>query len=683
MTETIPSTDVMVVDFKDLPQYSSWNRINVFDKYDDSYYCLVPSDHPNNILRFFPNKDLLMTAYRHSTERGMLTLYDRNHDGSKNYNFNDNRYKTIIVLLDDKDAKFTSKQQQGHYREFFINDRKFSFSSGMYNMKFELLEIEDKFFQKLFQWQWSVNAEASTYNSDEKDPFRRAVTVVHNLGIDMKNLSRETYSKILNTITPTLSMPLPDAKGIGKVLTKLLPFVDSLRKSDILGYIAFRMMVLGSKTSIENVSFSVVFNKIFADCTTQEQFDKICIEASDSLDSLYGWRQDLPKTFLGKIMNMQPDARDVKKAALKRKNTGAFNKIMDDLEFVKVDEATHPLTHAAIYSGELPLGIFFRKTGDSYFVYNDNWDVWEKALASEYVDEIKIIAKAAGGRSIFEKDIMSYLHFTFTTIPAYLEKHTGKKWKGIPKMVTSTESLEAPKDGGTTKTRSALTPIVDNEKCTITVPYAAIRESGYSTTYCYALDYNVLVENYSFKGNVVTREVEKALNGRDDYGLMFYTLTGSDQARGYPTFLIIFERLDDKTTVHFHRTHPMRSKDGEPNPINNWIKGCYKWMVGNVNFERIMAQQGDLAFVSIDKFPEGEPTMVAQYDSHCFERNVEYLPYTKKDKANVLGYVNLPLDTKLNHTHHRNRVIPAGVYEIRQCRSWEANPKGIWSLRID
>ena len=184
-------------------------------------------------------------------------------------------------------------------------------------------------------------------------------------------------------------------------------------------------------------------------------------------------------------------------------------------------------------------------------------------------------------------------------------------------------------------------------------------------------------------GNTVTKDVEKALNGRDDYGLMFYTLTGSSQGRGYPTFLIIFERLEKSTKVHFHRTHPMRSKGGDYNPIHNWTQGCYKWMIGNVNFERIKAQQGDLAFVEIDKFPEGEAEKVNGYDSHMFETPVDYLPYVKKDNQNVLGYITLDNPTTLKHTEHMNRIIPAGVYEIRQCRSWEANPKGIWSLRID
>jgi hypothetical protein len=261
---------------------------------------------------------------------------------------------------------------------------------------------------------------------------------------------------------------------------------------------------------------------------------------------------------------------------------------------------------------------------------------------------------------------------------------TGKEWSCSPRLVNSANELDPPKEGetGTAKTRSALTPIVDNENCTVVVPYVAMHIPGYSTTYCYGLDYNLLETGFSFKGNVVTEEVEK-LNGRDNYGLMFYTLTGSSQGRGYPTFLIIFEEVKSGIRVHFHRTHPFRSKDGDYNPVHGWIRGCYKWMIGNVNYEKIRAQQGDLAFVEIENFPEGEVTEVNSYDSHCFGSPVKFTPYTKKDKQNVLGYVQILEDTELNHTEHMTRKIPAGNYEIRQCRSWEANPKGIWSLRID
>ncbi|MBI5153074.1 MAG: hypothetical protein HZA36_01280 [Parcubacteria group bacterium] len=74
---------------------------------------------------------------------------------------------------------------------------------------------------------------------------------------------------------------------------------------------------------------------------------------------------------------------------------------------------------------------------------------------------------------------------------------------------------------------------------------------------------------------------------------------------------------------------------------------------------------------------------VDSYDHHVFAKPVAFTPCTKKDTQNVLGYFELSEVVELRHTEHRARVIPAGKYELRQCRSWEANPKGIWTLRID
>jgi len=500
--------------------------------------------------------------------------------------------------------------------------------------------------------------------------------------------SKEAYNLYLQNFgfDIVLDIEVNSKDGIAKTLNKVLPFYEDLRKRDYFGAITFKVIVERAYRTVNSVKFSTVINKIFGEVASQEEFDRKVEEISVFIrkDEHCFYKYDDFRDLIQKIIDSQPDAREVKKAALKRKSSGAFNKIMDDLDFVKIDQKTHPLTHEAVHGGDLPLGTFFRKNGESYFVYNDNWDLWEEMLAL-HPEIAKTIAAEASRRTTYEKDLMSYFYFVLHSLPEYLEKHTGKKWTGVPKLVTSSNELEPPKEGsnGVAKTRSALTPIVDNEKNIITVPYVSMQIGGYQTTYCYGLDYVILDKGYSFQGNVVTKSVEKELNGRDDYGLMFYTLTGSSEGRGYPTFLIIFERLENSTRVHFHRTHPMRSKSGDYNPIHSWTQGCYKWMIGNVNFERIKAQQGDLAFVEIDKFPEGEVTEVNSYDSHCFSTPVKFTPYTKKDKQNVLGYVNLESDTELKHTEHRNRVIPAGTYEIRQCRSWEANPVGIWSLRID
>ena len=480
-----------------------------------------------------------------------------------------------------------------------------------------------------------------------------------------------------------LDINIDKKAGVTKTYEVVKSFYEVLRQKDFFASMCFKLTFESGSKTMNGLRFSTIINKIFGTVTTQEEFEsKVEDVAKCYLEENYFYSDN--RSTLDKIVNSQPDAREVKKAALKRKTSGAFNRIMDDLDFVDIDKEKYPLTYEAVHSGDVPLATFFRKAGESYFVYNDNWELWEVML-KDYRDITIKIASEASRRTTYEKDIMSYFYFTLYGLPEYLEKHTGKKWKGIPKLVSSSNELEPPKEGdnGVAKSRSALTPIVDNEKCEIVVPYVSMQVSGYQTTYCYGLDFQVLQRGFSFKGNAVTQSLEKALNGRDDYGLMFYTLTGSAQACGYPTFLIIFEHLDDKTKVHFHRTHPFRSKNGDYNPVHSWITGCYKWMIGNVNFDRIKAQQGDLAFVSIDEFPEGEVTEVNSYDSHCFASPVKFTPYVKKDKQNVLGYVKLDEDTTLRHAEHRHRTIPAGAYEIRQCRSWEANPKGIWSLRID
>jgi hypothetical protein len=229
----------------------------------------------------------------------------------------------------------------------------------------------------------------------------------------------------------------------------------------------------------------------------------------------------------------------------------------------------------------------------------------------------------------------------------------------------------------------ALTPVADNDAHIVVVPYASLALPGQQTTYCYSLTYNVLHRGLSFDGNTVINDIEEKLNSKDDYGLMFYTLTGSAQGRGYPTFLIIFERLESgNTRLHFHRTHPCRSKDGDYNPIHNWTKVCYNWMAGNVNKSLIRYQQGDLCFVQDDK--ERQYTQqVTVYDNHRFMQPVAYAPYEFKKKENILGYVQINEPTILAHKEHLDIEMQPGQYIIRQCRSWEANPQGVWSLRID
>jgi hypothetical protein len=572
-------------------------------------------------------------------------------------------------------------------------------SINVYQGTGKLVEQDGKLYSKICNTLFDVLELIHLQQGREKaieitnDPIEMIRIFSYRARLDFKSSKEfDTFIDFLSKKTSFNVGSLKDTPGVTKCIQSIRDAigVDFYDKLSPLQKAIFKAFAESGNKTIENVKVSQVFNNFFAEVKDEQSFlQKVELLSEKIMKKQFS----NSKALVTQILQDLPNSRDLKKTALKKKSTGAFNKIMDDLDFVKIDEKLYPLTHAAVYSGDIPLGTFFRKSGESYFVYNDNWSLWEEML-KEYREIAIQIASGASGRTTYEKDIMSYFYFVLHELPEYLESHTGKKWKGIPKLVNSANELDPPKEGdnGVAKTRSALTPIVDNENSTVIVPYVSMQiYGGYGTTYCYGLNYSVLKRGFSFMGNVVTKDIEEKLNGRDDYGLMFYTLTGTAQGRGYPTFLIIFERLENHTRVHFHRTHPMRSKGGDYNPIHNWTIGCYKWMIGNVNFERIKAQQGDLAFVEIEggldftsAVLKGKAEKVNSYDSHCFSEPVLYMPYEKKDKQNVLGYVRIhEPGVFLNHTEHLNRGIMPGDYEIRQCRSWEANPKGIWSLRID
>ncbi len=662
---------------------------------DSQDYAVVESDSPNCLLKKIPQLkgELVFTV---SSDRDAWRVFKgiKREFSTSNWHHNKASRKISIEIDSEPDIKLLNKKNYWSSQEISIDLGQGFSIRNVINKCDLIIDEADKVYLKYGNCTFPVESFLKNMN-DFRNDFKindiyDLARVIQYLPVQSKLVyqDRNILNKVARCFGITKPQPVEGKlDGITKSYARLKDFY--LADEDLARAYSFYTLASNSKSTVKNVKTSVIFNKIFEKVETGEEFYALCDKIADlhykncGTDNSFYVRID-SGSLVESILDNFEEAREIQKATIKKKSTGAFNKIMNDLDFLTVDKDTHPLTHQAIHEGDIPLGTFFRKNGESYFVYNDNWDLWEEMLKGHR--EVAIdIAKSCSGRTTYEKDIMSYFYFTLYELPEYLEVNTGKKWKGIPKLVDSADELEPPKEGdnGIAKTRSALTPIVDNEKNEIVVPYVSMRIGGYQTTYCYGLTYSVLKRGFSYMGNSVTKNVEKALNGRDDYGLMFYTLTGSSQGRGYPTFLIIFERLEKSTRVHFHRTHPMRSKDGDYNPVHNWTIGCYKWMIGNVNFERIKSQQGDLAFVQIDNFPEGVPEKVNGYDSHLFETPVDYLPYEKKDRQNILGYIRLDNPTTLKHEEHLNRIIPAGIYEIRQCRSWEANPKGIWSLRID
>ncbi len=369
-----------------------------------------------------------------------------------------------------------------------------------------------------------------------------------------------------------------------------------------------------------------------------------------------------------------------------------------------VDAKKYPKLRKAIESGDIPISVFTQPDGNPV---NREFAIWEKSLKRKgWAEAIGEIAKDAGRRSTYEKDITPYLSFLFR-IEKYLKRHTKQTWKAEPKYVQSQWELEMDDDAtqnGTSKRRSAFTPVADNETNIITVPYVAVHIGGRRAQWCYSMQYHVFEEGLidAISGGVIVSDLEKGLNGRDDYGLMYFTLTGTSIARGYPTFLIIFERREQQgssTFVHFHRVHPCRSKNRVPTPACQLVERCYQYMAGNIPADDIQAQQGDMIYIPHTNDPIAAKAKVdpnvqvgagLNFESHNHvaldgEQAIKLYTSTAKTPRNRLGFIQVPTGgMAVRHPEHDDiENLPEGWYEIRRARSYENNPVAVWSLTID
>ncbi len=390
------------------------------------------------------------------------------------------------------------------------------------------------------------------------------------------------------------------------------------------------------------------------------------------------------------------------------------NTLAKQCEGLGVEKEKYPKLWDAITSSNIPIGIF-HSPGKPDHAINVEFGLWERALNRQgWAEVIFEITKDAARRSTYDRKITPFLAFLFH-IERYLDRNAGDHdsctgWTAMPRYVESAWDFEMTEDvneNGTVKKRSAFTPIVDNEQRIVTVPYCAVSMSGARTTYCYSEDYVVFEEGLIDEDGhgVVEQDVVSKLNGRDDYGLMYFTLTGTSRNRGYPTFLIIFERRErDNTHVHFHRVHPSRQRgiNGTYTPTTRLIEECYRYMAGNVRVNEITAQQGDLIFIKQQQIGDAvkEPRPVNGFENHMFDCVVQLHESNAKSVKNRLGYivVNEPsfyVNTvygsdryedgflAVKHPEHKCITLSNGIYEIRRCKSWEANPVSVWSYIID
>ena len=415
------------------------------------------------------------------------------------------------------------------------------------------------------------------------------------------------------------------------------------------------------------------------------------------------WKRGICNTFPGVAQKIQ----EIEAKKDFRKAVGLANQA----EGLGVTPNKYPLLRAAIEGGHVPITIFNqpKDRGTEGQPVNREFPLWERALGQKgWAKTIYEIAANASSRSTYQRDITPYLMFLFR-ICKYLDRHAprpkGKVWAAMPKFVqseTDLEMAEADENTGTVKKRSAMTPVADNETGIVTVPYVALCVTGMRTQWCYSQHYYIFEEGFSdpeSKG-MVLRDLEPRLNGRDDYGLCYYTLTGTDIARGYPTFLVIFEKRAGQKSpfVHFHRVRPCRSKDKVVTPACNLIEACYQYMAGNIPASDITAQQGDLVFLrcnndpiaakaKVEPDPASSPVLV--FESHALQSLNPDVSLTlhrsaAKTPGNRLGFVYAPAGFKVGHPEHDHiEGLTEGWYEIRRCKSWEANPKAIWSLTID
>lgn len=128
------------------------------------------------------------------------------------------------------------------------------------------------------------------------------------------------------------------------------------------------------------------------------------------------------------------------------------------------------------------------------------------------------------------------------------------------------------------------------------------------------------------------------------------------------------------------------------------VEACYQYMAGNVPVADIGAQQGDMIYI-----PHGNDPIAAKakveppqegpalvFESHQMIPKTEgallrLFVSTAKTPKNRLGFIQVPEGgMKVCHPEHEDiHHLDAGWFEIRRCRSWEANPKAIWSMTID
>jgi len=493
----------------------------------------------------------------------------------------------------------------------------------------------------------------------------------------------------------------PPQEGPKKVLKKYADWFEKFEAEEPVYNVFLHAELFGTK-SRNQISKNQAFTTFVNTCSGYEQFrDELKKSISSEFGDVHAVALDYirdtnaPWNILFRLPGLN--------ALLKTKgDTIAWHKREDAKEqasMLGISEIQHPNLYKAFVAGEIP-ALFFQESSSENEPVNREFDLIEECLSMPGWSEVLIpIFQTAKSRMNYTRSVSSYLGF-LRYFPTYLDKHAPRAtpWQAMPSLKDSQWELEMGEanEEGTTKRRSAMTPIVDNDAGIVTIPYVSMRISGERTTYCYSEYYHVQ-EKYQkdpLGTGVFQRSLAEKLNGRDDYGLMFYTLTGTTINQGYPTFLIIFERLKGSkghalggTRVHIHRVRPNRFKNGVAVPGDHLIEECYRYMAGNIRAEEIAYQQGDMILVPTQSIGKAlEPYAVSKIDNHSFtgESPVQFYPSDLKSKDNLLGYLKCDKPFNMPHPEHEDIMgIAPGIYALHRAKSFEANPVSISKYFID
>jgi hypothetical protein len=188
--------------------------------------------------------------------------------------------------------------------------------------------------------------------------------------------------------------------GIKKMWQRLEPVMKEVMEENPLAFVSYRSFAQECNKSIDGVKISAVFNDVFKDVETKEDFLKALKEFYTGKESgdLYNAQNKLEESV--KKLDVYKEKR---KAVLKSQANRAFAKIQQEAENLTIDKKKHKLTWARSRRAIWPIGVFFRKS-EQYFLLNDNWDLWEEMFKRGYGEQAIELANEVKGRTTYEKD---------------------------------------------------------------------------------------------------------------------------------------------------------------------------------------------------------------------------------------------------------------------------------------